>query len=105
MTWKEKQRAIVDKYNRSTATELWDVYGRCSTRKQRAYANCKAEMQARGGRDMRVLSASCHFFTCAFRFENEFPVVREVYCGNAVFHEGDRVRILMETRNGIEERS
>lgn len=69
MTWKEKQRNIVRQYNRATATELCDVYGKCSAEKRKAFRNCKAEMVNRNGYGMRILSASCYFFTCAFRFE------------------------------------
>lgn len=67
------QEKIIQRYNNSTARELWDVYGRCSTAKRKAFENCKAKMLAlRNGRDMRILGASCFFFSCAFRFENDY---------------------------------
>ena len=50
-------------YLRSTASELWEVYGTWSAEKGRAMEWCKEKMYHQGGHGLRILSANTWQFT------------------------------------------
>ena len=53
-------------YYRSRDTRLSDVYGRYSTEKSRAEADCKKTMLETGGSGYRILSHNSNVFTCGW---------------------------------------
>ena len=55
----------VDAYERSKATELTDVYKKCSYNKEQAYAECRTHAANYGADNMRIISHNCNFFSCA----------------------------------------
>ena len=55
----------VDAYNRSKATELTDVYKKCSYNKKQAYAECRTHAAEHNADNMRIISHNCNFFSCA----------------------------------------
>ena len=57
----------VDAYNRSKATELTDVYKKCSYNKKQAYAECRTHASEHNAKNMRIISHNCNFFSCAAR--------------------------------------
>ena len=67
---KENQN-IINSYNRSTASELWEVYGRYSHAKQNAMDYCKRVQYEQGGHAGRILSANTFIFTYCFRVDTE----------------------------------
>lgn len=69
MTKENKQ--IIDSYNRATASELWEVYGRFSHAKQNAMDYCKRKQYEHHGHAGRILSANTFIFTYCFRVDNE----------------------------------
>lgn len=62
------QKAMLDSYNRSSDTELWHVYGRCSQAKYNAMDYCKNLMYEKSGYDGRITSYNTFRFSYAFRF-------------------------------------
>ena len=52
-------------YERSKATELTDVYKKCSYNKKQAYAECRTHSANLGAENMRIISHNCNFFSCA----------------------------------------
>jgi len=65
----------VNAYERSTATELHDVYGRCSTEKHRALKYCKELMEEVHGYNGRIISYNTFTFTYAFQNDDNFYVI------------------------------
>lgn len=55
-------------YNRSSALELWDVYGACSVNKRRAFNFCKELCEALSGHDLKIISHNLQAFTVGFMF-------------------------------------
>lgn len=62
----KKAQGIIDAYKASNACTLWDVYGKYSSEKRRAFDDCTATMQANNGYDLKIISASKYLFTVAF---------------------------------------
>lgn len=60
------QRGFLESHNRSTATELADVYGRPSMAKREAFANCVRLFNIMNGTAFRILSANTFQFTVAW---------------------------------------
>ena len=65
----QRNREIVERYERETATTLWEVYGRYSQAKANAYDYCRRLQYEKGGHGLRILGANCFMFTAAFRYE------------------------------------
>lgn len=62
---------ITEMYKRSTATELWQVYGNYSRAKAEAFDYCRRLMAEHDGRDLKILSHNTYMFTAAFSFMNK----------------------------------
>lgn len=60
-----------DAYNRSTHYELYDVYGRYSAAKAKAWDYCKELMYKFNGYGLKVISANGYQFTAGFMFEED----------------------------------
>ena len=52
-------------YERSNATELTDVYKKCSYNKTQAYAECRTHAASLGAENMRIIGGNSHIFSCA----------------------------------------
>ena len=52
-------------YERSKATELTDVYKKCSYNKEQAYAECRTHASEHGADNMRIIGGNSHIFSCA----------------------------------------
>lgn len=55
-------------YNRSDNTQLRDVYGRWSDKKENAYRHCRELMYKYGGSGFRIVSFNTFMFTVGFEF-------------------------------------
>lgn len=69
----KKQQAMVNSYKYSLErygqrTELWQVYGKFSQRKQNALDDCKSLQNRLDGYNGTIVSHSDHFFTYAFKY-------------------------------------
>lgn len=54
------------KYNHSKYGRLSECYGRMSTNKAIAERDCIKWMLEEGGKDFRIMSYNCNFFTCGW---------------------------------------
>ena len=54
-------------YERSKATELTDVYKKCSYYKKQAYAECRTHAANHGAENMRIIGHNSSVFSCAAR--------------------------------------
>ena len=61
----KKGMHYIQAYERSKATELTDVYKKCSCYKKQAYAECRTHAANHGAENMRIISHNCNFFSCA----------------------------------------
>ena len=61
----KKGMCYANAYERSKATELTDVYKKCSYNKKQAYAECRTHSANLGAENMRIISHNCNFFSCA----------------------------------------
>ena len=61
----KKGMHYINAYERSKATELTDVYKKCSYNKKQAYAECRTHSANLGAENMRIISHNCNFFSCA----------------------------------------
>ena len=52
-------------YERSNATELTDVYKKCSYNKKQAYAECRTHAASLGAENMRIIGGNSRIFSCA----------------------------------------
>ena len=52
-------------YERSKATELTDVYKKCSYNKKQAYAECRMHASEHNAENMRIIGGNSHIFSCA----------------------------------------
>ena len=68
----KKQEQMLDNYRRSNATELWEVYGRCSEKKREAFEKCRKLQATYGGWGGRICTANSYRFTYAFKFDNGY---------------------------------
>lgn len=64
----KKQEAMLQAYERATATELHDVYGRFSKAKVNAMEYCKALQRRLQGYGGKICSANTYQFTYAFKY-------------------------------------
>lgn len=69
MKYTKKQQEIIDRYERSNASELRQVYGRYSNAKARSFEKIKTEMRELEGHDMRITGAGQSIYTCAYQYE------------------------------------
>lgn len=60
-----------DAYKNSTAYELYDVYGRYSAAKAKAWDYCKELMYQFNGYGLKVIHANGYQFTAGFMFEED----------------------------------
>ena len=67
----KRQEQLLDNYNRASATELRQVYGKWSDKKKEAYRNCLVKQSSHNGYDGRICTASGWKFTYAFRYRDE----------------------------------
>lgn len=56
------------RYNMSDDTQLRDVYGHWSDKKENAYRYCRELMYKYGGGGFRIISANTFMFTVGFEF-------------------------------------
>ena len=61
----KKGMCYANAYERSKATELTDVYKKCSYNKKQAYAECRTHTANIRAQNMRIISHNCNFFSCA----------------------------------------
>ena len=54
-------------YERSKATEVTDVYKKCSYYKKQAYAECRTHAANHGAENMRIIGHNSSVFSCAAR--------------------------------------
>ena len=66
---KRKALAHYDAYKRSSSYELYDVYGRYSSAKARAWDYCKGLMNDHGGYGLKIISANGYQFTAGFMID------------------------------------
>lgn len=57
----------VEAYEASTWRTLKDAYVKPSATKQAAFKRCLQKCEAENGNNLRVIFASCYFFTVAFQ--------------------------------------
>lgn len=69
----------VNAYERSTATQLSDVYGKCSTAKHRALRYCQELMEKCNGYNGRIVSYNFCAFTYAFQNDDNFYVITKAH--------------------------
>lgn len=67
----ERERNAYRGYTRSTASTLWDVYGRWSRAKEQAFDYCRSLCYEYGGYDLRIITANTFIFTAGFTFTAE----------------------------------
>ena len=73
LTGKQAQ-ALIDDYESAWHrgdTYLWEVYGRCSWEKERAYESCKRIRDSLGGTTMFIHSYNTFMFTLVYTFTYE----------------------------------
>lgn len=54
---------FMNAYKKSSATELSDVYGKCSFDKAKAYRQCREWCDKENGKCFRIISAGSFFFS------------------------------------------
>lgn len=69
----------VNAYERSTDTQLSDVYGKCSTAKHRAFKYCQDLMNEVDGYNGRIVAHNTNTFTYAFQNDYNFYVITKAY--------------------------
>ena len=75
----KKQEGFKWQYDKAAGRDIFEVYGRPSYNKVRAFRNCKATQEYYNGYDARIPSASCHFFTFAFKYRDDAGTERMYY--------------------------
>lgn len=63
----KRGQALINHYNRATATTIHEAYKNPSGHKVAAFTRIKLWMEREKGRDMRITGKSCHSFSCAFK--------------------------------------
>ena len=63
-------------YFRSNATDLYDVYSRCSAAKRHAWDYCRKLCLDKNGRGLRIISGNSFMFTAGFEFPDPETGVR-----------------------------
>lgn len=85
----KKAEALTRDYNyaeRNGCTHLWNVYGRCSYAKERAFEECDEIRRKVGGYTMYISG----FNTCTFslvyllRYEGKEYIVKETHCNRYI---------------------
>ena len=64
------QAGLYSTYQRATATDLYQVYGRYSHAKEQAMQYCRRLQAEANGYDGRICSANSFQFSYAFRYED-----------------------------------
>ena len=67
----KRQREITERYFKSNASGLWQVYGRFSHRKATAEESIRQEMYDINGYDFRIVSHNSNFFSCAYQYTDQ----------------------------------
>ena len=63
----KKGMHYIQAYERSKATELTDVYKKCSYNKKQAYAECRTHASEHNAENMRIIGHNSSVFSCAAR--------------------------------------
>ena len=71
MAIKKNLESEYHRYCMSNATELWDVYGRCSDKKRSAFERCKEDCESMHGHDLRIVGHNCDKFSVGWCFEED----------------------------------
>ena len=61
----KKGMHYINAYERSKATELTDVYKKCSYKKKQAYAECRTHASEHNAENMRIIGGNSCIFSCA----------------------------------------
>ena len=61
----KKRMHYINAYESSKATELTDVYKKCSYNKKQAYAECRTHAASLGAENMRIIGGNSRIFSCA----------------------------------------
>lgn len=74
MTEKQRQngRYYYSLWKKSPYSEIWQAYGKPSTKKLRSYEEIRAQMQELGGKDLRVLNHGCQLYSCGYILGDKF---------------------------------
>lgn len=79
----KKQAEIISNYNYYANTKgyrtIFDAYSKPSSAKINAYYSIKAECDNVNGYGYTVLGASSHFFSCAYKFDDESGITHLIY--------------------------
>lgn len=67
----KKQESMKWSYDNAKATNIWEAYCRPSEAKRSAYFDCLQDMEKHSGYGQRITGASSHFFSFAFRYDDE----------------------------------
>ena len=63
----QKGQRYINAYNYSKIVGIYDAYTKPSSAKVRAYNYCHCICQRENGKDFRIISAGCQFFSVAWR--------------------------------------
>lgn len=81
-----KQMGLYRAYNfRNCGIDIYDAYKTPSRAKVAAFKNCEADREYHNGYDQKIVSASCHFFSYAFKYMDQagehlrYHTARNVY--------------------------
>lgn len=66
----QKNMNMLWNYEHAEARSIYEAYRQPSYNKVRAFRDCEAAKASKNGYDARIPSASCHFFTYAFRYRD-----------------------------------
>ena len=67
----QRQQSVVDRYNRSSMTELYEAYGKFSGKKREAWDKCKALRYKHKGKDLKIISANRYQFSAGCTYTND----------------------------------
>ena len=66
-----KKDQIINAYNLSSKSHLFEVYERPSQKKISSYTLLLIEMKENNGKNMKILSHNSRVYTCAYEFEKD----------------------------------
>lgn len=59
---------ILTSYNLSTKDDIWQAYGKPSSKKVEAWKDCKRLCKEYDGKNLRIVGANNYFFSAAFHY-------------------------------------
>lgn len=72
MTQQERTAKMnINRWKNTQKRDLYDVYKNPSLAKRRAWRYCKELCANLNGKDLKVISNNCHFFTAGFQFADK----------------------------------